>query len=131
MKARGMISNEVANTLYQYACDSTKLLAKGYSDISVYRKFALKSQVQPSYQQLCAKRTFGSMLFGNDLAKEVKNIAEESKIMRQFNKVPPQPVYAQRHHPYAIVRSPMAVIGLPLPMYGSCHVIVSSRFNYA
>ena len=41
------------------------------------------------------------MLFGNDLAKEVENIAEESKIMRQFNKGPPQPVYAQRHHPYA------------------------------
>ena len=101
MKARGIITNEVANSLYQYACDSTKMLAKGYSDISVYRKFALKSQVQPSYQQLCAKRTFGSMLFGNDLAKEVKNIAEESKIMRQFNKVPPQPVYAQRYHPYA------------------------------
>ena len=49
MKSRGMISNEVANTMYLYAYDSTKLLAKGYSDISVYRKFALKSQVQPSY----------------------------------------------------------------------------------
>ena len=93
------VSRTVADTLITHAADSTKVLAKGYGDISVFRKFVMKPHIQVKYQQLCSKRTFGSSLFGDDLSKEVKTIDEESKIMRNFSRTFPGN-NTQRYHPY-------------------------------
>ena len=84
LRKQGEIKLDVAKSLLKFACDSTKVLSKGFSDLSVYRKGTLRPHVQPKYQQLCSKRTYGNMLFGDDLSKEVKAIDEESKIMRHF-----------------------------------------------
>ena len=76
------IDRKTANTLLQLASDSTKMLAKGYSDISLFRKLLIKPHVQVKYQQLCGNRTHGSTLFGSDLAREIKSVDDESKIMK-------------------------------------------------
>ena len=89
LKKQQQVNSDIANSLFKYTCDSTKLLAKCYADLSLFRKSLLRPHIQTSYQQLCTKRTFGPKLFGTDLAKEVKNIDEESKIMRQFSKTRP------------------------------------------
>lgn len=80
------LSRDHANNLLRNACDATKVIAKGFSDLSLYRKVLLRPHVQPKYQALCAKRTYGSALFGDDFTKEIKTIDEESKIMRQFGR---------------------------------------------
>ena len=97
------ISQGGANALLKYASDSTKMLARAQSDISLFRKFLMKPHLQYKYQPLCTKRTFGKNLFGDDLAKEIKEIDEESKIMKTVSKTkykqnrfePYKPSYAQ------------------------------------
>ena len=91
------ISQQGANTLLKCASDSTKLLARAQSDISLFRKFLMKPHLQFKYQQLCAKKTFGKNLFGDDLAKEIKDIDEESKIMKTVGK---NIRYKNRYEPY-------------------------------
>ena len=96
------INHAARNKLLQLSCDAAKVLAKGYADISVFRKFVMRPHIQQKYQQLCTKRTYGPSLFGTDLAKEVKTIDEESKIMRHLGR----PQHSQsfnsqhRYHPY-------------------------------
>lgn len=91
------ISHGGANALLKYASDSTKMLARAQSDISLFRKFLMKPHLQFKYQQLCAKRTFGKHLFGNDLGKEIKEIDEESKIMKTVGK---SKFKTNRYEPY-------------------------------
>ena len=90
----GKLKDDKFKSLLQLASDSTKLMAKSSSDLSLFRKSLLRPHVQPKYQMLCGTRTAGPTLFGSDLAKEVKAIDDESKIMRQLNK--PQNAYHQR-----------------------------------
>ena len=97
LKRDSNVGSERITTMFQKACDATKLLSKAYADLSVFRKFIMRPHIQSSYQQLCAKRTYGQFLFGDDLAKEVKSIDDESKIMRQFNR--PNSNFYRYSHP--------------------------------
>ena len=97
MHKSGQFDPELCRKLLRTVCDSTKILARCYSDISTFRKVNLRSMVDPKYQALCTKRTHGPTLFGTDFTKEIKAIDEESKIMRsmgrghQFRSHQPQP----------------------------------------
>ena len=78
------IASKEANQLLKPISDSTKILARAYADLSIFRKVSMRSNVLPKYQQLCTKRTYGNALFGDDFSKEIKHIDEESKIMRSI-----------------------------------------------
>ena len=95
---RRKIDTEIAKSLMNHVSDSTKVLSKGYSDISVFRKCLMKPHVTYKYQQLCSKRTYGNSLFGDDLGKEIKEIDEQSKIMKRFNKS--NPAYGSQQYRY-------------------------------
>ena len=90
MYKEGKISREIADSILTATSDSAKLLGKGISDLSIIRKSLMKPHIQPRYQQLCSKRTYGPSLFGDELSKEVKAIDDEAKIMRNFAKTPYQ-----------------------------------------
>ena len=78
------LSRQSANTIVKLASDSTKVLAKGHSDISLFRKFLMRQQMEPKYQQLCMRKTYDKLLFGKDLPKDIKDIDEESKIIKSI-----------------------------------------------
>lgn len=69
-------------SLIATASDSAKLLSKSYGELSLTRKKMLKPFMGKRYSSLGIKRTYGDTLFGPDLAKEIKAIDEESKLMR-------------------------------------------------
>lgn len=52
------LSKASANPIVKLASDSTKVLAKGHSDLSLFRKFLMKPQMEPKYQQLCLRKTY-------------------------------------------------------------------------
>ena len=80
------IKGEEANNLLKPISDSTKILSRAFADISIFRKVSMRSNVLPKYQQLCTKRTYGNLLFGEDFSKEIKHIDDESKIMRNIGR---------------------------------------------
>ena len=61
--------------------DAVILLANANSEINLRRRERLKPELHPSYRHLCnPSNTITSQLFGNDLPKGVKDIAEANKI---------------------------------------------------
>ena len=61
--------------------DAVILLANANREINLRRRERLKPELYPSYQQLCnPSNTITSQLFGDDLLKAVKDIAEANKI---------------------------------------------------
>ena len=61
--------------------DAVILLANANSEINLRRRERLKPELHPSYRHLCnPSNTITSQLFGDDLPKAVKDIAEANKI---------------------------------------------------
>ena len=61
--------------------DAVILLANASSEVILRRRERLKPQLHPSYRHLCnPSNTITSQLFGDDLPKAVKDIAEANKI---------------------------------------------------
>ena len=101
----GQLTRETTNLLLQFSSDATKLLAKGYADLSLIRKSLLRPNIQTKYQQLCQQRTYGETLFGSDLTKDVKSIDDNSKIVFNMTRTQTQNYGQQiRAHPYVDTR---------------------------
>ena len=66
--------------------DSITILAANVRQINANRREALRSIIQPQFQRLCsASMSVGTnFLFGNDLAKEVKEMDDTSKLVKKI-----------------------------------------------
>jgi hypothetical protein len=69
------------DTSIQKLMDAVVMLANANTEVNLRRREALKPELHPSYQHLCMpSNPITSQLFGDDLPKAVKDIAEPNKI---------------------------------------------------
>ena len=86
---RKFLNKDLCKELLKPISDSTKLLAKAYSDLSIVRKSSLSARIAKPFQSLCKKRTFGKSLFSSDLQREIKALEDETKIFKTFGRSDP------------------------------------------
>ena len=66
--------------------DAVILLANANTEVNLSRRERLKPELHPSYRYLCnPSNTITSQLFGDDLPKAVKDIAEANKISSKIH----------------------------------------------
>lgn len=66
--------------------DAVILLANANTEVNLRRRERLKPELHPSYRHLCnPSNTITSQLFGDDLPKAVKDIAEANKISSKIH----------------------------------------------
>ena len=66
--------------------DAVILLANANTEVNLRRRERLKPELHPSYRHLCnPSNTITSQLFGDDLPKPVKDIAEANKISSKIH----------------------------------------------
>ena len=66
--------------------DAVILLANANTEVNLRRRERLKPELHPSYRYLCnPSNTIPSQLFGDDLPKAVKDIAEANKISSKIH----------------------------------------------
>ena len=67
-------------TIAQMAADITTILVKVSFDLSLKRRELIKSSLKPEFRSLCsANNEPTELLFGDDLTKHVKNLANSDK----------------------------------------------------
>ncbi|MES9879444.1 MAG: hypothetical protein ABW185_01005 [Sedimenticola sp.] len=96
--------------LFDLATDSLQLLAYTHRDISNVRRKFLKPAVAPKYKRLCASHIpLTSLLFGDDLDKQLKAINDSKRIGVQMTGETPRkrqyPGFSQNPAPQATSQS--------------------------
>ena len=71
---------------YSFHSDAVILLANANTEVNLRRRERLKPELHPSYRHLCnPSNTITSQLFGDDLPKAVKDIAEANRISSKIH----------------------------------------------
>ncbi|XP_046577977.1 uncharacterized protein LOC124285748 [Haliotis rubra] len=73
-------------TLAKKSCDSLRLLSAVFVELTNHRKDTFKPELKGAYKQLCAHNNpVTDQLFGDDLAKQIKDISEAQTLSAKLS----------------------------------------------
>ena len=84
----------------QKAGDAFRLLAVSMQEVAIQRKFLIKPDLNGVFKLICSPdNKVTNHLFGDDLAKQIKDIDEAQKVGRKVNKSDNyRPKYGQQYN---------------------------------